>query len=377
VPPFSLKPKSQQISPVWSDPERELAFKEWLLPLCRNFELDPDSLSCASADASFRRYFRINSSCGNSSFIIMDAPPDKEDCSAFVRIAELMSSAGLLVPKVFNWRPSLGFMLITDLGSETLLEHLSHSIDLSQSLYTPITPPLKPFVQATDALISWQTASQVGLLANYDEPMLLRELNLFYDWYLCKHLRLRLSTEQHNILQTSFQAIVNNNLSAPQVFVHRDFMTRNLMIPKDSNDPRLGVLDFQDAVFGPVTYDIASLMRDAFCSWSEDFVLDVTVRYWERIKKTGLIDANGWSSDFGEFWRAVEWMGLQRHLKVAGIFARLTLRDNKTKYLLDTPRFFNYIRATSMRYKELLPLLRLLDNLLGNTPEEVAFFGRI
>ena len=149
------------------------------------------------------------------------------------------------------------------------------------------------------------------------------------------------------------------------------------MIPKEENEYRLGVLDFQDALLGPITYDIASLMRDAFCSWSEEFVLDITVRYWERIRLTGLIDQNGWSEDFGEFWRAVELMGLQRHLKVAGIFARLTIRDQKPKYLADTPRFINYIRKTSERYRELFPLIRLLDSLENKKPENMFSFGRI
>jgi len=149
------------------------------------------------------------------------------------------------------------------------------------------------------------------------------------------------------------------------------------MIPLDPDESRLGILDFQDAVLGPITYDIASLMRDAFCSWSEEFVLDVTVRYWERIRRTGIIDANGWSQDFGEFWRAVEWMGLQRHLKVAGIFARLTLRDNKPKYLADAPRFINYIRATAQRYRELFPLLRMIDAIENTQLNPSYSFGRL
>jgi len=205
----------------------------------------------------------------------------------------------------------------------------------------------------------------------------MRELNLFPEWYLNKHLSVSLEVDQQNSLSSIFSFIVKSNLSAPKVFVHRDFMTRNLMIPMEDHESRLGVLDFQDALLGPLTYDIASLMRDAFCSWSEEFVLDITVRYWERVRLTGLIDQNGWSEDFGEFWRAVELMGLQRHLKVAGIFARLTIRDQKPKYLADTPRFINYIRKTSERYRELFPLIRLLDSLENKKPENVFSFGRI
>jgi aminoglycoside/choline kinase family phosphotransferase len=177
-------------------------------------------------------------------------------------------------------------------------------------------------------------------------------------------------------LEKTFGLIVERNLAAPKVLVHRDFMPRNLMMPLDSNELRLGVLDFQDAVYGPITYDIASLMRDAFLSWEEDFVLEITIRYWERARKLGLMDFDGWSQDFGSFWRAVEWMGLQRHLKVAGIFARLTLRDGKDKYLADAPRFIQYIRHTASRYAELTPLLRLIDTLEGTHPEMSLAYPR-
>jgi aminoglycoside/choline kinase family phosphotransferase len=174
-------------------------------------------------------------------------------------------------------------------------------------------------------------------------------------------------------LDAQFRLIVQRNLASPAVYVHRDFMPRNLMLPASAGEPRLGVLDFQDAVHGPVTYDIASLMRDAFLSWDEDLVLDVTVRYWEKARKAGLPVGD----DFGEFYRAVEWMGLQRHLKVAGIFARLTLRDGKPKYLADTPRFIAYIRATAGRYRELAPLLQLVDAVEGTQAASGYAFGRV
>jgi aminoglycoside/choline kinase family phosphotransferase len=174
-------------------------------------------------------------------------------------------------------------------------------------------------------------------------------------------------------LAAAFAQIVQRNLASPSVYVHRDFMPRNLMIPGDPGEPRLGVLDFQDAVYGPITYDIACLMRDAFLSWDEDFVLDITVRYWQKAQKAGLpVEA-----DFGEFYRAVEWMGLQRHLKVAGIFARLTLRDGKPKYLADAPRFIGYIRATASRYRELAPLLQLVDEIEGTENASAYSFGRL
>jgi len=274
----------------------------------------------------------------------------------------------LLAPRVLDWHEAEGFMLLDDLGSSTMMEVLD-----------PKQPQanLPLYQRATEALLSWQRASRAGVLPPYDQALLARELSLFPDWYLVQHKGLHLSDEQKAVLSTTFETIIQRNLAAPKVYVHRDFMPRNLMMPHDANEPRLGVLDFQDAVYGPVTYDIASLMRDAFLSWDEEFVLDVTIRYWEKARKLGLLDHDGWANDFGEFWRAVEWMGLQRHLKVAGIFARLTLRDGKPKYLADAPRFIHYIRATASRYRELKPLLRLIDDVEGTTPASSYAFGRV
>jgi aminoglycoside/choline kinase family phosphotransferase len=359
----------------WADTARQQLFNSWLSSCIQEFSLDPSTLTLASADASFRRYFRLlGSDATKTSFIIMDAPPDKENCDSFVSIAALFHKAGLLVPQILSWNRVDGFLLLSDLGTLTLLQQLGTELDLCS---THVTPPLKPFIKALDALLLLQQASTPDVLPLYDEALLYKELCLFPDWYLSKHKGISLTTEQQNILDSSFKTIIQSNLSAPSVFVHRDFMTRNLMVPTSPHEERLGVLDFQDAVMGPITYDIASLMRDAFCSWSEEFVLDITIRYWERIRTSGLIDANGWSEDFGEFWRAVEWMGLQRHLKVAGIFARLTIRDNKPKYLADAPRFLNYIRSTAQRYRELFPLIRMLDK-IENTQSNQAFsFGRL
>ena len=228
-------------------------------------------------------------------------------------------------------------------------------------------------------LLQWQKASQPGVLPAYDEALLRRELALFPDWYLAQHRSVTLDDKQQATLSSAFDAIVAHNLAAPQVYVHRDFMTRNLMAPAEQGAP-LGVLDFQDAVYGPITYDIASLLRDAFISWEEEFVIDITVRYWEKARKAGLLgatSASGWGDDFGEFYRAVEWMGLQRHLKVAGIFARLTLRDGKPKYLADAPRFIAYIRATANRYRQLGPLLKMLDQIEGTEPVVGFAYGRM
>jgi aminoglycoside/choline kinase family phosphotransferase len=191
------------------------------------------------------------------------------------------------------------------------------------------------------------------------------------------HLGVELDDSEKTLLDRTFKFLINSALNQPKVFVHRDFMPRNLMVDEHAADERLGVLDFQDAVYGPLTYDIASLMRDAFASWDEDVCLDVTVRYWEKARKAGLMDFEDWHSDFGAFYRSVEWMGLQRHLKVAGIFARLTLRDGKPKYLADTPRFIGYMRATAGRYRELTPLLRLLDLIEGEQAVSSYAFGRV
>jgi hypothetical protein len=218
-------------------------------------------------------------------------------------------------------------------------------------------------MQAADTLIQWQMASRPGVLPPYDAALLQRELSLFPDWYLAQHRGVQLQGAQREVFDKAFALIVQRNLAAPSVYVHRDFMPRNLMMPHGAGpqSEQLGVLDFQDAVYGPISYDIASLMRDAFLTWDEDFVLDITIRYWEKARQAGLMDFEDWHSDFGAFYRAVEWMGLQRHLKVAGIFARLTLRDGKPKYLADAPRFIHYIRTTANRYRELKPLLRLVD----------------
>ncbi|MDR2127764.1 MAG: phosphotransferase [Burkholderiaceae bacterium] len=355
---------------IWSDPERQQAFARWLASVAAAHRLAPDSVRLASADASWRRYLRVSSADAGGSgttFIIMDAPPDKENCAPFVRVARLMAQAGLNVPRILAWDEASGFMLLTDLGTQTMLD----AIDPGQPQQAR---PL--YEQALDALLAWQRASRPGVLPAYDQTLLLREMALFPQWYLEQHRGLNLSDAQRSVLQQTFAQIVARNLAAPAVYVHRDFMPRNLMIAPAGGP--LGVLDFQDALYGPASYDIASLLRDAFLSWDEEFVLDITIRYWEQARRAALMDHEDWHADFGSFWRAVEWMGLQRHLKVAGIFARLTLRDGKPRYLADTPRFIGYIRHTASRYRELKPLLRLIDEAEGTAPAPVGYaFGRV
>ncbi|MBB1604203.1 aminoglycoside phosphotransferase family protein [Variovorax sp. UMC13] len=357
-------PSVDAASPLhWDDPDRAAAFVAWLARIAPAHGLKPDTVRLASADASFRRYFRIDRLDAAPSRIVMDAPPAKEDSAPFVHVAGLLHAAGVKAPEVLDWDPATGFMLLDDLGRQTMLDVLDPAKpDASRPLYA----------QAIDALIAWQLASKPGVLPPYDRALLERELALFPEWYVRRHRGVTIEGKLQERLERSFKAIVENNLASPSVYVHRDFMPRNLMLTGAVDQP-LGVLDFQDAVYGPITYDIASLMRDAFLSWDEDFVLDITVRYWQQARKAGLpVD-----EDFGAFYQAVEWMGLQRHLKVAGIFARLTLRDGKPRYLADTPRFIAYIRATASRYTQLTPLLRAIDEIEG-TQAAVGFaYGRV
>ncbi|MDO9115351.1 MAG: phosphotransferase [Polaromonas sp.] len=378
---------------VWPDATRAGAFSAWLQAHAPTHGLLPETVQPASADASFRRYFRVRTADGGSC-IIMDAPPAQEDCAPFVKVAGLMAGAGLNAPRVLAWDQAQGFMLLSDLGARTMLEVIEQQPEAGKAQRA-----YDLYREAIDVLVRWQLASQPDVLPPYDDALLARELALFPDWYVEKHRGITVDSTLRGKLDGLFAQIKDSNLNSlggARVFVHRDFMPRNLMVMGTSNvegmkilsspagaaEPALpgrrrsapsggselhevgsvGVLDFQDAVYGPITYDIASLMRDAFISWPEDFVLEITVRYWEQARKAGLPVGD----DFGEFYRAVEWMGLQRHLKILGIFARLTLRDGKPKYLADTPRFITYARATCARYRQLGPLMVLLDEIEGN-----------
>jgi hypothetical protein len=305
----------------------------------------PFRLESASADASFRRYFRVF--LDERTLIAMDAPPGREDSRAFVRVAGLLRSAGLHAPEVLANDFAQGFLLVTDLGTTSYLAALREGGDADAL-----------FDAATTALVRWQLASAPGVLPEYDGALLRRELELFPEWYLGRHLGVALTGTQRGALDGVFRAILERNLAEPRVYVHRDFMPRNLMV----SEPNPGILDFQDAMHGPVSYDVASLLRDAFVSWDEERVLDVTIRYWEKARRAGLPVR----ADFADFWGDVEWMGLQRHLKVLGIFARLHHRDHKRGYLEDTPRFEAYVRHAVNRYAALAPLGRLLDEVQGS-----------
>lgn len=302
------------------------------------------ALAPASADASFRRYFRATTAGG--SYIVMDAPPDHEDCRPYIHVARLFRAAGANTPEILAEDLEQGFLLLTDFGNTTYLQALT--TDDADRLYR----------DANEALIRIQAASRPGRLPEYDRDSLLRELELFPTWYLGRHLGLELTPGQRQVLEDSFALILANNLAQPRVFVHRDWHSRNLMV----TEPNPGVLDFQDAVFGPITYDLVSLYKDAYISWEEERVLDWVIRYWELARQVALPV----HADFAAFWRDFEWMGVQRHLKVLGIFARLYHRDGKDGYLKDMPLVMHYLRQACERYAALHPLLRLLDATHGS-----------
>lgn len=331
-------------SPVAGRDERFESLRAWLDGALAGaaYSLEP-----ASADASFRRYFRVTFS--GATRIAMDAPPEREDCRPFVKVARLMADAGLHVPQVLAADIDRGYLLLTDLGDTTYLKALN---DANADAL---------FGDAITALVAWQRASRPGVLPPYDRALLQREMDLFPEWYVDRHLGITLSAVQREALARINGLLADSALAQAPVYVHRDYMPRNLML----SSPNPGVLDFQDAVYGAPTYDLASLFRDAFISWPEERALDWVVRYWEQAKRAGLpVD-----EDFGAFYRAFEWMGLQRHLKVLGIFARIRYRDGKPAYLEDAPRFLAYTRAVCSRYDELSALARLLDEFEQRPPQ--------
>jgi N-acetylmuramate 1-kinase len=352
APPFLPLPAEPPSAVTAPDDARLSAARVWLTKAPADLALDIASLRPASADASFRRYFRLDAAgASGGTAILMDAPPEKEDSRAFLHVAQLLAAAGLNAPRALAQDPAQGFLLLTDLGSTTYLHALNEPAGKDAA------PHL--FADATSALLTWQLASRSEALPPYDAALLQRELALFPDWYIGRHLQHTLTPLQRERLAAIERLLIDSALAQPKVFVHRDYMPRNLML--SAHNP--GILDFQDAVYGPVTYDVVSLFRDAFISWEEDQVLDWSIRYWEQARRTGVLGELG--HDYGEFYRAFEWMGLQRHLKVLGIFARINYRDGKPHYLADTPRFVRYARSVAQRYNALKPLALLLDELEG------------
>ncbi|GAB4117896.1 MAG: phosphotransferase [Sideroxydans sp.] len=317
--------------------QRQKQLTAWLSSLCPTQKF---SLAPASADASFRRYFRATFA-DKSTRIVMDAPPEHEDCRPFLHIGKLFEAAGAHVPHVYAQDLEQGFLLLSDLGNTTYLQALTAGN--ARQLYGA----------ATDALLRIQLASSANELPPYDEALLRRELNLFPEWYIARHLGVTLNDKQKAKLEEVFQRILANNLAQPRVYVHRDFHSRNLMFVAENNP---GILDFQDAVYGPITYDLASLFKDAYIQWEEAEIIDWLIRYWEKARRAGLPVRE----DFGEFYRDYELMGVQRHIKVLGIFARLYHRDGKDGYLKDMPRVMAYLVKACERYIDLKPLLNIL-----------------
>ena len=335
---------------AWSDTARHAAFDRWLAPLALARGLRTDSLRPASADASFRRYLRIDAASGPS-LIVMDAPPPQEDVRPFVHVAALIEAAGLHGPEVLASDSERGFLLLSDLGHTLYLDALREaSTAQADSLMR----------DAIRALVQWQLHVPADALPPFSDALLERDLGLFPEWCVQREFGLQWSAAEQQAWQRICGLLIASAQAQPRVAVHRDWMPRNLMVA----DPNPAILDFQDAVAGPIAYDMASLLRDAFISWDEEREIDWAVRYWEAARRAALPVAD----DFGEYWRQLEWIGLQRHLKVLGIFCRLKHRDAKPKYSQDLPRFFAYATRVATRYRELQPLLALLEPLSGFKP---------
>ena len=347
---------SSERAPIqWADPAREAAFHQWLKGIAEEFGLVPHTLTSASADASFRRYLRIDSTQGTR--IIMDAPPPLEDVRPFVHVASLLEQAALTGPRILACDAERGFLLTTDLGNELYLGALKAGPEARvDSLMR----------EAIKALVQWQARVDAQALPPYDEAALRAELDLFVPWCVQREHGLTWGATQTRAWEQVCQALLSSALAQPTVAVHRDWMPRNLMVCEGGP----GILDFQDAVRGPITYDVASLLRDAFLSWDEAREIDWAVRYWDAARAAGLPV----NEDFGEFWRQLEWMGLQRHLKILGIFCRLKHRDGKPAYAADLPRFFTYATKVALRYRELKPLLALLEPMSGAAVSEGLTF---
>ena len=345
----------------WPDASRRAAFEGWIADIAPAYGLDITTLCAASADASFRRYLRIDGR--GRTLIVMDAPPPLEDVRPFVHVAGLVAAAGLTAPRVLEADTAWGFLLLSDLGCSGCLEALQRAAPVEAD---------RLMRRAIDALLQWQQGVPAVALPAFSETLLRSELQLFPDWCVEREFGVVWSAAETAVWQQICDTLVQSAMAQPVVAVHADFMPRNLMLCEPpagvsgqvSDAALTGILDFQDAMAGPLTYDLASLLRDAFISWQEPQELDWAVRWWQQARAAGL-PVHGAYSDFGEFWRALEWMGLQRHLKVMGIFCRLKHRDGKSRYAADLPRFFGYASKVAMRYRPLAPLLKLMAPLSG------------
>jgi len=331
---------------------RQTALQAWLGPALRKTFADhgwgsPGSgeLSAASADASFRRYFRWVD--GPRTLIIMDAPPEYEDTRPFVRVAALLAEAGVRVPQIYAADVDQGFLLLEDVGSRTFLEAMQDGLLAEERQ--------RLFQSAIDQLIAWQLSSRPGMLPDYDEAVLRRELGLFPEWFVARHLGRRFTDAEQEDWEALCSVLLQSILEEPRVFVHRDYMPRNLMAATGTP----AVLDFQDALYGPLSYDVTCLFADAFFSWPKAERVAWIQIYWDKARAAGLPVAE----DFDSFIDQSRLMGVQRHLKVLGIFARIRYRDGKPRYLEDAPRFVTYLREACAADQRLAPLQRLLDSL--------------
>lgn len=333
--------------------QRETLLKDWLASV---YPQQSFTLSFAAADADFRRYFRATFADGNT-VICMDAPPEKmrESVANYLKVRDLFSS--LNVPTVLAKDLELGFIVLNDLGDVQYLKAM-------QQENTPEAHKAL-LLEAIDELIVLQKSSQPNQLPEYSREILLREMNLFPEWFVAKELNSSLNFAQRQLWQQTIDTLLPVIEAQPKVYVHRDFIVRNLMLTRG----RPAVLDFQDALYGAITYDLVSLLRDAFIEWDEEFTLDLVIRYWEKARAAGLPVP----AQFDTFYKWYEFMGVQRHLKVAGIFARLWHRDGKDKYRPEIPRFLNYLRRTSRRYEELVPLYALLLQLVGDEDLQTGY----
>lgn len=335
-------------SPSPSTRNTELA--TWLASVPKDLGIDIQTLTPASSDASFRRYYRVMASPGT--LIVMDAPPPFEDCRPFIDVAQRLLAVGLNVPQILASNTDKGFLLLTDLGRQTYYDRIQQGMGEAE---------LQQRYRSTlDALVSLQKAETNGL-ADFDEHRLLMELQIFIEWYLNVHHEVQLSDNEAQSLQDIFALLARHVASEPHVLVHRDFHSPNLMICESDPAGPPGVIDFQDAVNGAISYDIASLVFDARTTWEEAQQLDWAIRYWEKARKAGLPVPE----DFAQFHMQYEWTGLQRNLRILGVFARLNHRDGKAHYLDHIPRVLTYVRQVAQRYKPFFPLLRLLDRIEG------------
>ena len=307
---------------------------------------DPDlEMAVASADASFRSYWRTTS--GGRSWIVMDAPPGQEDIAPWLRIGALLATAGLHTPAVHAADTDAGFVLMEDLGDRLYLPELdAHSAD---ALYAP----------AIDAILTMQSKVASDTLPAFDEPWMVMELELMPEWFLRRHLGVALECEDWDPIESAFRAILNAVHAQPQRFMHRDFHSRNLLVVTD-NPP--GVIDFQGAMQGPLAYDLASLLRDCYIAWPEERVARWREDYRRRAVALGLTDAGP-----AQFARWFDLTGLQRHVKVLGIFCRLAYRDGKPGYLADLPLVWRYVREVGNRHDDIAPMVALLERVIGDT----------